>query len=40
MSSANSSSNTSGSSNVISVKANYTMGEGGHEKGINCIDFY
>ena len=34
------SSSSSNSSGPVSVKPNYTMGEGGHEKGINCIDFY
>jgi coatomer subunit beta' len=34
------SSNASNASAPISVKPNYTMGEGGHEKGINCVDFY
>ena len=31
---------SSSSSAPVTVKPNYTMGEGGHEKGINCIDFY
>ena len=34
------SSSNSAAAGPVTVKPNYTMGDGGHEKGINCIDFY